>query len=90
VLGADIGQRLVVVRVRNRIGAQNVDVMRQFATESFELNGLRRSACGPQASGTFPAKSDAGMRVPASHGGRTHIVDRLEKSNGVKCDVRVE
>ena len=64
--------------------------MRQFAAELFELNRLRRSAGGPQASRTFPAKRDAGMCFPGSGGGRTHTVDRLEKSGGVRRDVSIK
>jgi hypothetical protein len=90
VLRTDARQRLIVVRVGHRIRAQNVDVMRQFAAELFELNRLRRSACGPQASGTFPAKSDAGMCFPGFGSGRTHTVDRLEKSDGVRSDVCIK
>ena len=64
--------------------------MRQFTTELFELNGLRRSACGPQASRTFPAKGDAGMCFPGFGGGCTHTVDRLEKSDGIRCDISIK
>ena len=64
--------------------------MREFATELFELNRLRRSACGPQASRTFPAKGDAGMCFPGFGSGRTHTVDRFKKSDGVRCDVSIE
>ena len=89
-LRADARERLIACRVRHRIRAQNVDVMREFATELFELNRLRRSACGPQASRTFPAKSDAGMCFPGFGGGRTHTVNRLEKSDGVRSDVSIK
>ena len=81
---------MIVVRVRHRIRAQNVDVTRQFAAELFELNRLRRSAGSPQASRTFPAKSDAGMCFSGFGSGRTHTGDRLEKSGGVRCHVSIK
>jgi len=68
-------ERLIVVCVRHRIRAQNVDVMREFATELFELNRLRRSACRPQASGPFPAQGNAGMCFPGFVGGCTRTVE---------------
>ena len=64
--------------------------MREFAAELFELNRLLRSACGPQASRTFPAKRDAGMCFPGFRGGLTHTVDCLEKSHRVWCYVSVK
>ena len=90
VLRADARERLIVVRVRHRIRAQNVDVMRQFATELFELNRLRRSACGPQASRTFPAKSDAGMCFPGFGSGLTQTVDGFKKSDGIRGFVSIQ
>ena len=56
----------------------------------FELNRFRRFTRGPQASRTFAAESDAGMRLAGLAGGRTHAVDRLEKSDGIRCDVSIE
>ena len=85
VLRADALERLIVLRVRHRIRAQNVDVMRQFATELFELNGLRRSACGPQASCTFPAKSDAGMCFPGlAAAARTPLIASRNRTGSVR------
>ena len=64
--------------------------MREFATELLELNRLRRSAVGPQAPRTFAAKRDTGMCLPGFRGGLTHSIDRLEKSDGVRCGVSVK
>ena len=67
-LRANSRERLIVVRVRHGVYAQNVDVMRQFTAELFELNGLRRSAGGPQASGAFPEGVTAFRPEMAVHG----------------------
>ena len=90
VLRADARERPIVFRVRKRIHAQNVNVRRELAAELLELNRLRRSARGPQASSTFPAKRDSGMCLSDGSGGRTRTVDRIMKSNGVGRDVSIK
>ena len=75
---ADAREGLIVVRVRHRIHAQDVDDLRQFAAELFELDRLRRSARRPQTARSFTAKRDAGTCFPGFGGGRTDSVDRLD------------
>ena len=90
VLGAHALQRTIAFCVRHRIQAENIDVVRELAAQLFQLNRLRRSAFGPQASCAFPAKRHAGTCVPGSGGGLTHTVDGIKKSARVRCFASLE